>query len=84
MECCNRPMLDWSYTRGHSMLNPKVPHFYCTKCSRHEHDGQSYTADEWFFYINGMTCQQYQENLRMENETHLHELVNHSDPEQYP
>lgn len=80
-ECCNKKMSDWSFHRN-SILEEKTPHFYCTKCSSHFYIDKRYTADEWFFYINGITYQEYQEQLLMEQGVHTHELVNHSNPEE--
>ena len=80
MECCNRKMSDFSYSK-YNFRGEKTPHFYCLKCGRHYHDGQWYTTDEWFFYINGITYEEYQNQLMLEEFPHAHELINHSDPE---
>lgn len=80
MECCNKKAVDFSYKKF-DILDGTTPHFYCLKCGSHHHNGKKYTADEWFFYINGITYEEYQNQLIMEESPHAHELINHSDPE---
>jgi hypothetical protein len=86
MECCGREMSNFSYYRKSE--EPKVPHFYCLKCGSHHHDGINYTKEEWFFYINEKTYEEYIETLRLNQEEndlmqsiHAHEIINHSNPE---
>jgi len=80
--CCDRPMYDFSYHRLFDLSDTKVNHLFCCKCGKHLHEDKWYTKEEWFFYINGITHQQYQEQCKMEEESaHLHETINHSNPE---
>jgi hypothetical protein len=60
MECCNKPMSDFSYRPGWTILEERVPHFCCVTCGSRYLAGKYYTADEWFFYINGKTFQSLQ------------------------
>jgi len=74
MECCNQKMSIFGLT-----------HYYCQRCNRHYYKNKWYTAEEWFFYVNGITFQEYQRKLEeqqlMEAGNHSHELINHSNPE---
>lgn len=82
MKCCNQPMSDFS-----SGAFTDTPHFYCKKCNAHFYVDKWYTAEEWFFYINGVSFNEYHKQLReqemMEDgqRLHAHEIINHSDPE---
>jgi predicted RNA-binding Zn-ribbon protein involved in translation (DUF1610 family) len=58
MECCNQKMRDWSF-HEQSILENKVSHHYCQKCGSHIYRDKTYTADEWFFYINGISFKEY-------------------------
>jgi len=81
MQCCHKEMSNWSFHPHHSILEKKVPHFYCTKCSSHYYIDKWYTAEEWFFYINGITYQQYQKQCALEDSLHAHEQINYRNPE---
>jgi len=59
MKCCNQKMVDWSF-HERNILEGKVPHFYCHKCGSHFFRDKTYTAEEWFFYINGISFEEYQ------------------------
>jgi hypothetical protein len=61
-------MTDFSYYPNHPALGTtdKIIHFYCVKCGSHYHTDKWYTQDEWFFYINEMTYEQYQKKAREE------------------
>lgn len=77
MNCCNAPMSDFSYYRPGEQN--RVLHFHCVKCGHRHHDGKDYTRDEWFFYINEETFQEYRERIDADfNSIHAHELINHS------
>jgi hypothetical protein len=52
MECCNIEMSNFSYYEKDAVN--RTPHFYCAKCGGHLFRGKVYTAEEWFFYINGV------------------------------
>lgn len=79
-QCCGKPMSNFSYYREDS-VKPKIPHFCCSICGARIHEEKHYTADEWFFYINGITYQEYRDQITLEDGLHTHELINHSDPE---
>jgi len=81
MICCNKPMTVAKYQ--HPDLEEKSSYLHCSKCGSHYFDGQFYTADAWFFYINGVSYQQYQDQLLLEECPHAHELINHSQPESF-
>ena len=51
MTCCNVEMSNFGYYER--LADKRTPHFYCAECGRHRFKGKSYTAEEWFFYING-------------------------------
>jgi hypothetical protein len=51
-------MKDWSY-HEESILDKKIPHFYCTQCNSHYYKDRWYTKEEWFFYINETTHTQW-------------------------
>jgi len=84
MECCGTQMSKFSYYRDAGDAE-RVRHFCCVRCGSRHHDGVNYTADEWFFYINGETRYAYQARLNAEEDRllslHAHELINHHSPE---
>jgi hypothetical protein len=59
MQCCNREMSNFSHYPGHTILENKVSHFYCSVCDSHFYKDKHYTKEEWFFYINGETYAEY-------------------------
>lgn len=85
MECCGIPMSNFSYLRD--ALTVKVPHFHCTRCGHRHHDGKDYTSEEWFFFVNEETHQDYRKRIQDQEDTdlmqsvHAHEIINHSNPE---
>lgn len=58
--CCEIEMSDFSYSL--SMIGRKQSHFYCTRCGSHYFKGKNYTAEEWFYYVNGVAYSEYIKN----------------------
>ena len=52
MQHCNNDMSDFSFFAKSNIR--RVPHFYCQKCGTRFFRGKWYTAEEWFFYVNGV------------------------------
>jgi len=48
--CCNDPMRDWSGYDSH--LNSLEDHLYCPHCCKHIYRGKTYSAKEWYAYVN--------------------------------
>lgn len=81
MKCCNQEMPEFGCPPS---AQQRLAHYYCSKCQSHFYKDKWYTAEEWFFYINGVTYQEYlhqQEDQLIETGDHNHELINHSNPE---
>ena len=50
--CCSVEMSNFSfYTNSND--DKRTPHFYCAECGKHYFRHKWYSAEEWFFYING-------------------------------
>jgi hypothetical protein len=50
---CKHPVKsDFSYYPGHTILDEKVPFFYCLTCQTRWHNGKEYNPDQWDEYIN--------------------------------
>ena len=79
MKCCGVQTNDFSYRRK-TILEQTVPYFYCAKCGTHYFDGKTYTPENWFFYINGVTyddyAQQNQDQDTIERSIHAYEMIN--------
>ena len=80
-QCCGVDMADFRV----SIMNPV--HYYCRKCGSHFYQDRWWTKDEWFFYVNECTFEEWQRRERDARERdllespHAHEEINHSDPE---
>lgn len=81
MQHCNVDMRDWSY-HEQSLLEEKIPHFYCTKCGAHFWKDKWYDANEWFFFINGVAYEESTQLCFDFDSPHAHELINHSSLEE--
>lgn len=82
MKCCNQEMSSFGRPPSAQLRDP---HYYCGECGSHYYIDRWYTADEWFFYVNGVSYQEYHRQLQEQEQLeieHAHELINHSDPEQ--
>jgi hypothetical protein len=81
--CCGLPMADFRTSPTDD------EHFYCRQCGAHYYQDRWWTKDEWFYYVNEMTYEEWQRQERdareaelLEDSAHAHEQINHSDPEE--
>jgi len=79
MNCCRKDMKNWSYYEQ-TILEKKVPHYYCSICGSHYFKNTWFSADGWFFYINETKYKQQaiqaEEQRLLEESPHAHELIN--------